>query len=118
MCTVSNVGDDWRNNFPDKFPNFPNPFEPYPPFRSPRKVRPVETSPTIKPFEQMGITREEFDALKREVEDLKKKLEEAKKFDEATGQKDCHMEEKVEFIKKIAEFVGVDLGDVFVPMKK
>jgi hypothetical protein len=93
MCVVSNIGDDWRNKFPDRWPNFPtNPIPQY-------------------PIPQ--ISRYEFDELKREMEALKKLLQEAKKFDEATGQQDCEMESKVKFIKQIAEALGVDMTGVF-----
>ena len=59
------------------------------------------------------VSREEFDALKKEMEELKKLLKAAKEYDEKTGQPDCHMDEKVELIKKIAELVGVDLKGIF-----
>lgn len=59
------------------------------------------------------ISREEFDALRCEVEELKALLLAAKAFDEATGQPDCEMDEKVELIKRVAEAVGVDLEDLF-----
>lgn len=55
---------------------------------------------------------EEFEALRREVQELKELLKAAKKFDQATGQPDCEMDEKIAFIKQVAEFVGVDLQDV------
>lgn len=61
----------------------------------------------------VGPSREEFDRLKKEVEELKLLLKAAQKFDEATGQPHCEQDEKIAFIKKIAEFVGVDLKDVF-----
>jgi hypothetical protein len=93
MCTVSAMGDEWGRTFPDRWPNvYPSP----------------NTSTYIVP-----ISREEFEALKSEVEALKRLLQEAKAFDEATGQPDCEMDEKVALIRKVAEFVGVDLEDVF-----
>jgi len=88
---VSNIGDGYGDMFPQKWPQF------YPP--------PV----TIMP----GVSQADFDALRREVQELKKLLEAAKKFDDATGQRDCEMEEKVKLLKAIAKLVGVDLGDVF-----
>lgn len=57
----------------------------------------------------VGVSRAEFDALKKEVEELKKLLKAAKEFDTATGQPDCEIEEKTEFLRKLAEFLGVDL---------
>lgn len=95
MCMVSNVGDGWADKFPDKWPGM-NP--------------PPHSAPFILPA---GVSQADFDALKKEVEELKKLLVAAKKFDEATGQPDCAMDEKVKLIKAIAKLVGVDLGDVF-----
>jgi hypothetical protein len=59
------------------------------------------------------VTRAEFDAMKVELEELKKVLAAAKKYDEATGQKNCEMDAKIAFIKQVADFVGVDLKEVF-----
>lgn len=92
MCTVSFIGDNYRGTFPDRYPWY---------------VPQYPADPSI------GPTRDEFEALKREVEELKVLLKAAKKFDEETNQPDCHMDEKVEFIKKLAEYVGVDLEDIF-----
>lgn len=88
MCVVSAIGDNYRQNFPYRWPN-------------------------VTPDVMGTISRNEFEALKREVEQLKKVLEEAKKFDVATGQPHCEMDDKVAFIKKLAEFVGVDMNEVF-----
>lgn len=97
MCTVSMVGDD----FGKRWPNNPvNPWPGYNPYEFPKINLPE-------------ISRHEFEALKKEVESLKKLLESAKKYDEETGQHDCHMDEKVALIKKIASVVGVDMNEVF-----
>lgn len=90
MCTVSLVGDGWKDQFPQRWPQF-NPDS----------------------FKISEVSRMEFEALKREVEELRELLKAAKAFDKATGQPDCHMDDKVALIKKVAEMVGVDLGDVF-----
>lgn len=95
MCTVSAVGDEWGKTFPDRWPSVPV----YP-----------STTTTIYLTE---VTKEDFEALKKEVEDLKRLLLAAKAFDEATGQPDCEMDEKVELIRQIADLVGVDVDDVF-----
>lgn len=87
MCAVSAVGDGWTRDFNKRFPDWQ--------------------------WQQPAITRQEFLQLKREVEELKKLLEAAKKFDEATGQPDCEMEDKIALLKKIADVVGVDLSSVF-----
>lgn len=93
MCMVSFVGDTYRDRW---FPATPNtPFIPTP-------VAPLFPSPT----------REEFDALKREVEEMKTVLAWAKRYDAEHGQPDCEMDEKIALLRKMAEFVGVDLEDV------
>jgi hypothetical protein len=113
MCTVSNIGDSYRDNFPPRWPNvYPGTWLPQP------SGVPVPTQPHVTPTEKVyintsGVSKEEFEALKKEVEGLKQLLKAAKKFDEETGQPDCHMDDKVDFIKKLAEFVGVDLEDIF-----
>jgi hypothetical protein len=92
------IGDQWKESFPPKYPNI----YPY--------VDPVNTGGTVV---LPVVSRQEFDALKAEVESLKKLLRAAKIYDEETGQPDCEMDDKVALIKKIAEFVGVDMKDVF-----
>lgn len=59
------------------------------------------------------VLKHEFDALKAELEEMKKILLVAKKYDEDTGQPDCHMDEKVALLKRVAALVGVDLEEVF-----
>ena len=95
MCVVSNIGDDWKDKFYPRWPTVPtNPVYPIP-----------------------EISRQEFEALKKEMEALKKLLAEAKKFDEATGQPDCQMDDKVKFIKQIAKALGVNMDDVLTKKK-
>jgi hypothetical protein len=100
MCVVSNIGDNYRDNFAPRWPHVP--VQPYMP-----------TSPQPVVINTSEVSKQEFEALKKEVEELKQLLKAAKKFDEETGQPDCHMDDKVDFIKKLAEFVGVDLEDIF-----
>lgn len=97
MCTVSNVGDYWNKQWPDRHPWVDPYVQPlYPPLNIPNN----------------GPTREEFEALKKDIEALKELLKAAKKFDEETNQPHCEHEDKVAIIKKMAEIVGVDLKDV------
>ena len=96
MCVVSNIGDGWSKRFPEVYP----------------WAVPHTTPPTTQTI-SVGISRWEFDALKKEVEALRELLIAAKKFDEETGQPDCEVDEKVALIKKVAELVGVDISDVF-----
>ena len=102
MCTVSNIGDGYKDNFAPRWPNVPI----WP-------VTPVGVPYPVQPYSVPAVSKQEFDALKKEVEELKQLLKAAKKFDEETGQPDCHMDDKVDFIKKLAEYVGVDLEDIF-----
>lgn len=105
MCVVSNIGNQYRQIFPDRWPNWtpPEPFMPMPP----------NTYPPLEPIKPADVSVDEFNALKKEIEELKKLLLAAKKFDEATGQPDCEMDEKVGFIKKLAELLDVDMKEVF-----
>lgn len=99
---VSNIGDGWKDQFPQKWPQFVP--DPAPPPAQPLVIR--------MPGE---VSKADFDALRAEVLELKKLLEAAKAFDKATGQPHCEMDEKVNLIKAIAKMVGVDLGEVFKP---
>lgn len=104
MCVVSNISDyakdRWRESYPWVEPLYPS---------SPNTVPKVDWGKILKP----EVSKEEFEALKKEVQELKKLLEQAIKFDEATNQPDCEIDEKVDFLKKIGKFVGVDLEEVF-----
>lgn len=106
MCAVSMVGDSWRHTLPQQFPWMNNP----------NTTPPANSSP---PYYYPVPSREEFEKLRAEVEQMKKELQAARKKDIADGDPDCEMEEKVAFIKKIADLVGVDLEDIFpVDIKK
>jgi len=93
MCVYSMIGDDWAKRWNEQYPEI---------------FKPVVTGTLNWPHQ---VTREEFEALKKEMQELKDLLIQAKKYDEATGQPDCEMEDKVTLIKKMAEFLGVDMGD-------
>jgi hypothetical protein len=54
-----------------------------------------------------AVTKAEFDELKKQVQDMKELLEKAADYDRRTGQPDCEMEDKVAFLRKVAEFVGI-----------
>jgi hypothetical protein len=97
MCTVSNIGDTYRDRW------YPVPTTPTVPTTWPNSQT-IITSP---------ISREEFDALKREVEQMKRELIAAKAKDAAEGNPDCEMEDKIAILRRVAEAVGVDLDDVF-----
>jgi hypothetical protein len=101
MCTVSNIGDYGRREW-DEWIKYPGKLNPVPGYYP----QPVVTPPK-------DITREEFEALKKRVEALHELLLAAKKYDEQTDQPHCEADDKVAVIKKIAEYFGVDMKDVF-----
>ena len=109
MCCVSNMGDMYRDKFSDPRwtpkPIWDDSVQPFTPF--------TPLNPILKDPSQ--VTREEFDLLKKAVEEMRDVLMAAKKYDEATGQPDCEMDDKVALLKKVAEMVGVDLSSVFGP---
>ena len=79
-------------------------------------IEPVLPSPNLAQYivrQDPPVTFAEFFKLKAEVEELRRLLMAAKKFDEETKQPDCEMDEKVAFVKKLAEYVGVDMKEVF-----
>lgn len=98
MCSVSVVSQYWQ----DQLPN-----QPY------WQHLPGTINPGLGGLVPPPITRFEFEQLRNDVNELKELLKAAKKFDDATGQPDCEMEEKVAVIKAIAEMVGVDLSEIF-----
>lgn len=101
MCVVSNVGDYFGKRFPHDYPDwFPPPITPAP-------------MPIVTPIIPPGVSKQEFDKLKKQVEEMRELLKKAKAIDEATEQPSCEKEEKVAMLKKLAELVGVDLGEVF-----
>lgn len=58
------------------------------------------------------VSKEDFDALRKEVMDMKELLKRAIDYDKKTGQPDCHLEEKLSPLRKVAELVGVTLEDI------
>lgn len=110
MCAVSYMGDYWKDQFPKKHPwvNPGYPMQPAAPM--PGIDAPIPTI-TLPPVET--VKKEDFEALRKEVMELKELLKAAIKYDKETGEPDCHMDEKIELIKQVAKYVGVDLKDVF-----
>lgn len=99
MCVVSMVGDGFTEQFPQRWPAV----QPYlPPERAP-----LDLSGFLS-----GVTRAEFDALKREVTELKALLKAAKKFDESTAQPHCEKPDKLKLIFVLAKAIGVDMSDL------
>ncbi len=106
MCVVSNIGDQWSDHFKQQWPQIIPANPPYQPM-SPIKID--YTASQVQPM----VTRHEFEQLKKEVAEMKQLLINAKMIDEANGEPDCEMEEKVELLKKIAKLVGIDLSEVW-----
>ena len=102
MCVMSNIGDQYQRDFPIRWPA-----------ANPIVYPSTTTSPIFGDLHPDAVSKEDFAALRKEVEELKILLLAARRFDEATGQKDCEMDEKVAFLRGVAEFVGVDLEEVF-----
>src|SRR5215470_1378713 len=102
MCTVSMIGDYYRDTWRDR------PWYPYPVPSMPGVVPmpgPGGTAPTITIGSE--ISRAEFDDLKRQVLEMKELLKRAKAYDEANGEPECEIDEKMELLRKIAAAVGV-----------
>lgn len=89
MCTVSMVGDHYRDLWSPRFPDW----------TTPGTVR-------LPP----DISRQEFDDLKRQVDEMAKLLRRAKIYDRENDEPDCEIDEKMELLRKVAELVGVDLS--------
>jgi hypothetical protein len=106
MCTVSNIGDYARTTFPPKYPHvdFPPTVHLPTPFPSVVQWPPVNSD--------VELLKVELANLKRDFEALKELLKAAKVFDEKTNQPDCEHADKVAWLKKAAELVGVDLSEV------
>jgi len=113
MCVVSMTGDFWKDKWDDPWKKLvPNqPISPIsPPSKDPyddflKRLNPTPNSPT----------REEFENLKKEVEIMKELLKKSKEYDERNNEPNCEIEEKMDFLRKVASLVGVDLDEVFKP---
>ena len=114
MCVYSMVIDYQRKHINEQFPwtlpwtvpgVYPGVTPTVPP---PWLVNPGEVIPGIP----SGPTQADFDKLRNELEEMKTLLKAVEKFDRATGQPDCESEEKVAYLKKLAELLGVDLSDI------
>lgn len=111
MCVVSMIGDHYNDKWNDKR-TWPAP---------PWEVKPREAKP-IYPYSppdpnRVGQAREvnyseDIKQLRKEVEEMKELLKKALEYDKRTGQPHCEQEDKMAFLRKVAESVGVDLRDV------
>lgn len=97
------MGDYWKDQLPKKHP-WVNPGYPGGPINPAVPMPGIDTpfTPTITLPPVETVKKEDFEALRKEVQELKKLLEAAIKYDKETGEPDCHMDEKIELIKKVA----------------
>ena len=93
MCVVSMIGDFYNDKW--------TPLEPI-------IYLPSSTNFTFT----TGVSQEEFDKLKKEVQDMKELLKRAKIYDEHNNEPNCEMEDKMNFLRMVAKYVGIDLDDV------
>lgn len=100
MCVVSMVGDYYGDKWkqPKSFPPDPN-----------EQISILD----LMKYPSSTISRQEFDSLKTEVLEMKELLKRALDYDKRNNEPNCEMEEKVALLKKVAEYVGVTLEDVF-----
>lgn len=96
MCVVSMIGDHYK----DKWYPTPNDFTNVP-YTIPQKIN-----------NDLFVTRQEFEQLKKEVKELIELLKRAKKYDHENKEPNCELEEKMDLLKKVAKMVGVNLEDI------
>lgn len=98
MCVVSFIGDHYRDKWKEWQPYIPNP------------------NPPLDPWKQIDfsekVSKAEFDKLKKEVEEMRQLLIKAKIYDEKNNEPNCEIEDKIVFLRKVAELVGVNLDDI------
>ena len=96
MCAVSVIGDHYIDKWGLGKPN--------------------TSEPLIWPnfIERDTPTKQEFEDLEKEVLDMKQLIKKAKKYDKESGQPDCEIEDKMDFFRKVAKLVGVDLDEVLL----
>ena len=105
MCTVSMIGDHYRDIWKER-PWYPG---------VPAVPMPGGTPTITIPPE---VSRDEFDDLKRQVLEMKELLKRAKAYDEKNGEPDCEIDDKMDLLRRIAKAVGVDLDDVLLKAKQ
>jgi hypothetical protein len=69
-------------------------------------LAPFKTHPTQN-------VEKDIDDLRKEVQEMKELLKRAIKYDEDNKEPHCETKEKIEWIRKVAEAVGLTLDDVF-----
>lgn len=117
------VGDAFKDRWGDKFPpdwgqapviptipSQPFPFDPGREWIAPQPGKLPDMSQLAK---CCSCDWDSFNALKREVELMKELLIRAVQYDKDNDEPHCETDEKIAFLKRVAEWVGIDLNDVF-----
>lgn len=97
MCTVSAIGDNWKQRLPDLYPTA------YPVIND----GPTRAEFAVQVAKNAELAKE-VERLKKELAELKKLFDAAKLFDQATGQPDCETDEKVRVIRDLAKLLNVE----------
>lgn len=91
MCVVSMAGDYYiQKTIPNIFPSIP----------------------VWTPDEELPLNKAETRELRRSLTELRELLAAAKKYDDKLGEPECHSEDKIDLIRRLAKEVGVDLEDL------
>jgi hypothetical protein len=104
MCVVSAVGDNWRDTFPKKYPNWEDVINHIPQF--------VPNPTSVVKDADLEQIKADIASIRSDMIELKKLLKAAIEYDEKTGQRHCETEDKIALIKRVADAVGVDLSDL------
>ena len=92
----------WSPNIPNTYPYHPGGLAP----PLPDPLIPFKTQPTQN-------VEKDIAELRKEVQEMKELLKRAIKYDEDNNEPHCETKEKIEFLRKVAEAVGLNLDDVF-----
>ena len=98
MCVVSMVIDHYREKWAPYSPISPLPNS-IPPFQLPT---PPFQLPTLYPQVPSPA----------EIEEFRKLLEKARQYDKKHNHPDCGLEEKKELLRKLAQQLGVEIGEL------
>lgn len=99
MCVVSMIGDHYNDKWKDW-----------------KQVEPSTTA--VNPlFFPTYATKEDIESLRKEVLEMKELLKKAIQYDIINNQKNCQNTDKLAFLKKVADLVGVDLNDILKDVK-
>ena len=102
MCVVSMIGDHYGEKWEPYKKSGGIPWPYHPPF------------PTIYPTEPppQSLDALELAKLRKEVEEMKELLKRAIDYDKRNNEPHCEQEEKMKFLRRVAESVGISLDDV------